>query len=110
MSTRMAAEIWIGGQVPRKLIGKLRTQIAVTGVALEWGDAHFEPESTADLLAALRDTEGVRLLWLCHEDARYGQFPELEEFLEKQGIPYDRATDDKYEYDSELVQYRPGMD
>lgn len=109
MADYMAAEIWIGGSIPKKLVRKLCDAIAGEGAALEWGDARFEPTAGKDLADAVRDVEGVPLFWLCYERARYGKFSELELFLEKHGIPFDRASEGTCEFDPDLVQFRPGM-
>ena len=46
---------------------------------------------------------------LTDDQARWGRFEELEEFLEEHRIPYRRRSEAKYEYDAELVEYRPEM-
>ncbi|REK39226.1 MAG: hypothetical protein DWQ46_18240 [Planctomycetota bacterium] len=106
----MAAEIWIGGKVPASVAPELCAVIASQCVATEWGDAHFAPESPQDLLDACKDTSGVALLWLCDDQARWGEFDALETFLREHGISYKRRSDGRYEYDAELIEYRPERD
>ena len=40
------------------------------------------------------------------DQARYGQFEELEKFLRQHDIHFDRKSDTKYEYDGETVIFR----
>ena len=110
MSDRMAARIFIGGKIPEILVEPLCDQIR--GVAsLEYGCEPFEPRAAEDLMGALEDQgDGVRLLVLYNEEASWGEFQELEEFLREHEIAYTRHSDGKYEYDPCIVEYRPGRD
>jgi hypothetical protein len=108
MSQRMAAEIWIGGKVAASLVPDLCGAIAHEGVSLEWGDAPFRPTTPEDLHKALRENDrGVPLLWLCDNQASWGQFDTLEAFLQEHGIPYTRRSEGAGQYDPELVEFRP---
>lgn len=108
MADRLAAEIRIGGKVRRSVAKALCRVVATTGAALEWGEARFHPETIADLLAARCDSgDGLRLLQLFDDQAAWGQFEELEEFLRKQGIAYCRYSEGKYEYDAETSAFHP---
>jgi len=106
MADRFPGHISIGGAVPRKLVRKLCKAIKDSGASLDYGEAPFEPE-TADALVEAAKTSGT--LELCDDEARCGQFEELEAFLRKHGIGYDRHSDGKYEFNAERVMYRPGM-
>jgi hypothetical protein len=109
MSEPIPAEIEIGGQFPASLVEDLLSAIDEDGAATDW-DGDRVPQSTDELLKAVaEDTDGQRHLRLCYSDANYGQFPSLEGFLREHQVPYDRHSDAKYEYDGELVRYRPGM-
>jgi len=109
MSDRMAAEIWIGGKVPMSLVPALCAAIRDEGVSLEWGDAPFRPSTADDLRQALReDDHAVRLLWLCNDQAGGGVFEELEAFLREHEIAYTRQSTGHYEFDPEMVYFRPG--
>jgi len=78
-------------------------------VALEWGDAPFRPHTAEDLLAACREKRGVRVLWLCSDQANWGRLPALEALLTSQArLPFDLQTDGKAEFDPELLAFRPG--
>lgn len=108
MSERMAAEIWIGGTIPEIAVSNLCAAIAQQGVCLEWGDEFFHPDSGEDLLSAVRmDREGVEVLCLCYEYARWGEFETLEPFLQRYEIPFTRLTMGVCEYDSERIEFRP---
>ena len=106
MGDYFPGHISIGGAIPRKLVGRLCKEIAESGVSLDYGTADFEPKSADELLEAAK-TSGT--LELMNDQARYGQFEELEAFLVKHKIPFDRHSDAKYEFDPERVVFRPGM-
>jgi hypothetical protein len=109
MSDRMAAEIWIGGKIPVSLVSALCVAIGDQGVSLEWGDAPFRPSTVEDLAQAVKeDDRGVRLLWLCDDQAGGGVFEELEAFLREHEIAYTRQSTGHYEFDPEMVHFRPG--
>lgn len=108
MSDHLAAEIFIGGPLPSRLAALLCTAIAAESVATEWGDAAFLPRTAADLLENRRDHHGTLVLGLCDDVASWGCFEELEKFLVAEGIPFDRYHEAKYEFDAELVCFRPG--
>ena len=107
MSDYMAAEIWIGGTISPSLVANLCAAITKQCASLEWGDAHFSPGTQPDLLEASQEKDGVSLLWLCDDQARWGEFDALERFLWENGITYTRRSDGKYEYDPEVVEFRP---
>jgi len=106
MGDYFPGHISIGGAVPRKLVGKLCKEIAESGASLDYSDGGFEPENADELLEAAK-TSGT--LDLMNDQARYGQFEELEAFLVKHQIAFDRHSDAKYEFDAERVVFRPGM-
>jgi len=110
MSEHIATEIWIGGRIPQSLVLRLCEAIRREGVSLEWGDAFFQPCTAGDLLAVRKaDDREVPLLWLCDDQARWGQFEAMEEFLRSEGIAFNRRSDAKSEYDGELVMFRQGV-
>ncbi len=106
MSDYMPAEIHIGGRIAKRIVPDLCANIENQHVATEWGDAPFKPTTERDLLGAC--TDGV--LWLCDTEARWGEFADLEEFLRENDIAYTRQTAGRYEYNPEIVEYRPGSD
>jgi hypothetical protein len=105
MSERYSANIRIGGQITPKRIPTLLEAIRTASVSHEWGDAPFEPNSAEELLAAVRDGH----LFLCDEQSRYGEFPELEATCQKLGLSYSRWAEGYCAYDAELVDWRTGM-
>ena len=110
MTDRMAGEIFIGGEVSRNLLPDFCTALAAQFVTLEWGDAQFCPETAEDLLDNCTDLEGIVVLRLCDDEARYGAFESLEAFLREHDIPFDRYSDGRYEYDPLWACFRPGHD
>jgi len=109
MSDRTPAEISIGGQIPASLVPPLCRAIAVEGLALGWGEAHFEPTSAEDLRNACSRHDGADVLWLCDDQALMGCFDCLEAFLQKNRVAFRRRCDATCEYDRELVEYRPKL-
>ncbi len=103
MADRRAAEIWIGGRIPQSLADALCAAISNQGVALEWGGGPFAAANAAELMPA-RDGEHLHL---CDDQASWGRFTDLEDFLQKHLLPFDRRSEGKCGYDPELVNYRP---
>ncbi len=56
-----------------------------------------------------QNDEGRPHLWFCDVEAAWGEFDDLEAFLQKHGIPYTRRREGKCEYEPLVVEYRPGM-
>jgi len=110
MSDYMAAEITLGGPVPKRLVGPLCAAINKEGVSLQWGGTSFSPTSAKHLLAArCQDERGVSVLRLYAEEKPYGTFELLEKFLCRHGLSFRRYCDGKYEYDPEIIEYRPAL-
>ena len=104
MSDRFAAQITVGGTIKRSLVEELCGVISQSGAGPDW-EGGCEPQNEADLLELVGEN-GTMVLHDCQ--ACYGQFDDLEQFLEEHEIPFDRHSEAKYEYDGELVKYRPG--
>jgi hypothetical protein len=109
MSEPIPTEISIGGKIREDQVPGLCQAIAEEGVSLEWGDASFTPDTAEGLLAACQEHDGVRVLWLCDDQANYGRLPELAAFLEREQIAFRQKSDAKYEYDAEIIEYRPKL-
>jgi hypothetical protein len=107
MSEPIPTEISIGGKIRADQVPGLCKAIAEECVSLEWGDAYFRPETAEDLLAACQQFDGVRVLWLCNDQANYGRFDVLEGFLEREKISFRHKSDARFDFDAEVVQYRP---
>lgn len=105
MSERMSAWILIGGALPRKMTEPLCNAISTSCVSQEWGDATFEPKTPEDLLAARKDER----IWLCDNEAAWGEFPDLEQTCRKLDLAYTRCSDGSSIYDAERVDWRHGM-
>jgi hypothetical protein len=101
----MAAAIEIGGPVPALQLAELIALVRAEGLVVGWEEVPFQP-TTATALLALAEGSTLRLV---DHAATWGRFDPLEAFLFRHGIAFDRRTDAKYEYDAELVRYRPGM-
>lgn len=100
-------EIEIGGPVPLNLVEGL---LGAVGDKMDCNcdGAKFSATDPASLLAQLDEATGY--LHLVNEQARYGQFEELEQFLQSHGIAYGRRSFGKYEFTPEEARFRPGMD
>jgi len=105
MSSRFCASIRIGGQIERSKVEPLMKEIRAAALSLEWGDAPFLPKDANELMEGRRDKH----LWLCDEQADYGEFPELEAACRKLGMSYSRQGEASFDCDSELADWRSGM-
>src|SRR4051812_16084933 len=107
MSERMTAEILIGGPVDASLVARVIDKIVAQGVVVGWEEEPFCADSAAELLALAQKSEQAGLLHFVDHQATWGAFAELEAFLCRHGIAFDRSTEAKFEYEGELVQFRP---
>ena len=105
MSSRFCASIRIGGQIKRSNVEPWLKEIRTAALSLEWGDAPFLPQNADELLDGRKD----KYLWLCDEQANYGEFPELEAACRKLGLSYSRHGEASFDCDAELADWRPGM-
>ena len=105
MSDRYCAWIRIGGRIERSKLGPLLGEIQAAGVSLGWGEPPFEPTSVDALVDAKKDD----ILQLCDNQARNGEFPELEEVCRELELAYTRFCEAYCGYDAEIVDFRPGM-
>ncbi len=110
MSERMAAQIWIGGRLSANQADELCGAIATEGVSLEWGGGQFSPSTPQDLLQAHVEYPDSHALWLCDDQASWGEFNDLESLLQEHAIPYTRQSEGGGGYNGEIVEYRPGSD
>lgn len=104
MSERYSTWIKIGGRIKHSRIPPLLDAICTAAVRLDWGEAYFEPQDAAELMKVRRD--GV--LHLCDEEARYGEFPELEKTCRRLRLSYRRHSEGTCGYDAGLTDWRPG--
>jgi hypothetical protein len=102
MADRMAAEIWIGGKLPRSLL----EEVPISDLRLDWDHNRLQSSTEADILAA-RDEDN--LLHFADDEAAWGEFQELEGWLRENKIPFRRHSEGKYEHTPELVEFRPDL-
>jgi hypothetical protein len=107
MSDHIASYIRIGGTIPKRLVAELCRAITYEQLALDWGEAHFAPTSVQELLEVRTSIEGADVLQLYDDDARWGEFADLEKFLIEQGISFDRLHEAKFDINARLTQFRP---
>jgi hypothetical protein len=110
MADRMAAQLWIGGRLSAKQAEELCGVIADEGASLDWGDSAFRPSTPQDLIQACDENDDSRVLCLCDDQASWGEFADLESFLQQHAIPYTRHGEGGGSYNGEIVEYRPGSD
>jgi len=103
MSDRFAAEVHIGGPIPRVLVADLAKVIAATGTSLVgYGDKIATEQEARQ---ALREGTTVSLY---DDQALCGRMSELEEFLLKHQIHFDHCSVAYGQYDAEIAVYRGG--
>lgn len=107
MADYFPGAIQIGGSVSRAVATQLANAITEARVSLDWGGATFAPSTSDDLQAAV-DAE-TKVLQLYDDQARYGAFWDLERWLEAHGVTFVRTSDARYEFDGEVVSFRPGV-
>jgi hypothetical protein len=108
MSDCFPAWIEIGGPVPTTLVPALLEHVHNEGLRWNWTEDAVKATTAEELIAELRqhDTDVLRA---GHDEARYGSFDDLEAFLVRHGIAFDRQSDAKCEHDARLLRFRPGM-
>ena len=101
MADHYPAEIHIGGPIPRTILNELVKQIVATGASLGgYGERSVTDKSIRETLQ-----EG-QIIDLFDDRARYGRFDELEGFLVRHGIHFNRHCDAYSEYDGKNVYFR----
>lgn len=105
-----AAKILIGGAVSREDAAILIEKLQEADVGFEYGEAWPASVTAPEhLLDYIQSYEGH--LTLYDVEASGGVFEELEQWLEDQGIPFDRYTEAHYvEWDFEWYYSRPELD
>src|SRR5258706_15551474 len=91
MADLFPGHILVGGDVPRELVDELLEVITHLDCSLEWDGDMFKPRSAEELPAVVDSDTGQ--LHLFDYQARFGQFTELEEWLQANDVPYDRHSD-----------------
>jgi hypothetical protein len=106
MSDNHFGSIYIGGPMRRAHLPGL-VEVLKEENPCDGNQNALEIETPSDLAKYLVEAGHLHF---CDYDARAGRFPDLEDFLEKRGIPYDRFSEGHREYDAVRVFYRPGME
>ena len=101
MADYFPGKIEIGGVVPRHCVEELIAEIVETKASL---DEYCQAEVTEEALK--NAIEKKKILTLCQDQARYGEFEELEGFLLDNGIHFNRHSDAYYEFDAEMIFFR----
>ena len=99
------AEIHIGGPIRKTALNKLVKVIVSQGVSLKDYD-----EAPADEYSLKEAFGQATIVKLYDDQASYGQFDELEAFLVRHRIHFERHSDAHYEFDAENVNYRGGKE
>lgn len=94
MSDRSTGEIQIGGEMPRKLVPEFVAHLVEAGL-LDEGSTEEDLKLDFDGVLSFED-----------EEALGGSFFELESFLHKHGIDFDRQSSPSYYYDPDNVSWR----
>ena len=94
--------IWIGGKLPRCLLN----EFPISDLRLDWDQTPFDWTTEAGILDA-RDENG--LLHFADCEIAGGEFTDLEGYLRAHGLPFERHSSGKYEYDPCLVEFRPDL-
>ena len=103
MTDHYPAEIHIGGPIPRTVLDELVKQIVAAGASLEgYGERTVTDKSVRE---ALREDHIVDLF---DDRACCGRFDELEDFLIRHQIHFNRHCEAYCEYDAENVYFRGG--
>jgi hypothetical protein len=101
MADRMAAEIWIGGKLPRSLLG----EFPIDDLRVDWDENPVDRTSEETLVAGREDD----CLHFCDCEVAWGEFQELEGWLREHKMPFKRRSSGKYDYLPELVESRPDL-
>ncbi len=105
MSERYCTFIEIGGRIHRSQLEPLLTAIREDGVRTDWGEPDFEPQAADELLEGQKDGR----LRLCDEEARYGEFPQVEQACRELGLAYCRHCEGTYGNDAWVAAWWPGL-
>ena len=112
MADRFPGHIKLGGTITIETVEERIMVEAALSAFAEWcspsyGEPEFGDIPLADVAEHLNE-EGY--LHGKHDQARYGQFEEVEDACRMAGIGYIRHSSARYEYDAEIVEWRPGME
>ena len=106
MSSRYAAWIRIGGTVERANAEPLPKAVRDAWAKRDWNADPFQP----DTIDELREARADSWLWLCDEEARYGEFEDIERACRDLGLSFCRRTEPTCGDDAVLLDWRPDME
>jgi hypothetical protein len=98
MSDRFPGWIYIGGKLRKKNIANLASMLQC--LRRDYGESYLDIQEAKLYIAETVKKEEA--LFGCDEDARGGEFEELENFCDKVGLFFRRISDSRYEYDREI--------
>ena len=114
MSEYCDARIQIGGSIKRSIVPQLCERISEEHVGLDYGENSFGPTTEQDLMAAIGPRSLASMpagtLMLFADEAYYGEFTDLEEFLRDNQIPFNRTSGSCNECFPCLRIVRPGAE
>jgi hypothetical protein len=99
MADYFAGEIEVGGRISRSDLNELIDLIVSEELKEDYGDTWTREK----LVKEFATQDSVRVT---DDQANYGEFPELEEFLVEHKISFNRHSDARYEHDSANLYYR----
>ena len=103
MADRFPGDITIGSNIPLRLLDLLSEVIAEEVVSIGW---QYRLDKASIRQAIENAAARKETVQFTDDQAAYGQFDELEGFLIKHRIHFNRHSDARYEYDAENVYYR----
>ena len=105
MSDHFCGQIWIGGKVSKKVLPKLIVEIDAEGLLTD--DMERFGDSTEEYLQTA--IQNKTPAGFGDDQARNGEFYELEAFLVKNKIAFLRQSSAYCEYTGELILFRPDL-
>ena len=100
MADYMAAHIEIGGELARTKLKELVSLIHDLSAEDYWSSPPNQ-----EYLQKCRDDKKPLVLY--DDQARYGEFPELEEFSIANNLTFNRHSSPKYEYEGQIRLFSP---
>lgn len=107
MSDRFHTEIEIGGPVTSAQLKTIASLTAQVGMSCAWEDIIDDVWIEQHLLRQMEENDQYFTVNAHELSPDFEQ--DLTDFLIENGIPWNKRVSAKYEYDSELTWWRPGM-
>ncbi len=100
MADYMAAHIEIGGKLARTKLNELLSLIVELSAEDDWSS----PPNQEYLQTCADENKPLALY---DDQARYGEFPELEQFCIANNLTFNRHNSPKYEYEGQIRLFSP---